>query len=421
MYYRGSSISIGGFFMKRYLLFLKNHISKLILCIVIPFLCFFLGVEIYNKANSYYTATFSVENIEKFEDAKLVDVNLLNEVKASGANGKYENINVEKMIKKGHFSYTVTENSITITTKYKYYDEFFLSSSNSLSTRAKMFVKDTVLKVAGENKITFSNSKDIVELHNYQNKWAIAGIGTGTFFILTIVASIIIFFKVKDKEVAIEDEYDNVTLFKTCFHKEYWKQAINPFHKVKDITLVAMLFALMMVSKLIPIPSGFGNLGLSFTYLFFATVAMIYGPIYGFIIGVFSDIIGFFINSTGMFNLGYTLQAALTGFIYGICLYRRKVTFGRVLVSRILVNYLMNVLLGSILFVFVFYYTPGEMSNAEFFEKVKYYILLLSLPKNTIYLLPQSLLLFAVLKVITPVLARYRIIDKKMIVRSKKA
>ena len=61
------------------------------------------------------------------------------------------------------------------------------------------------------------------------------------------------------------------------------------------------------------------------------------------------------------------------------------------------------------------------MSNAEFFEKVKYYILLLSLPKNTIYLLPQSLLLFAVLKVITPVLARYRIIDKKMIVRSKKA
>ena len=46
---------------------------------------------------------------------------------------------------------------------------------------------------------------------------------------------------------------------------------------------------------------------------------MIYGPIYGFVIGVFSDVIGFLLfPSEGFFHLGYTLQAALTGFIYGI-------------------------------------------------------------------------------------------------------
>ena len=80
--------------------------------------------------------------------------------------------------------------------------------------------------------------------------------------------------------------------------------------------MIAMLFALMLVCKLIPIPGGFGSLGIGFTYLFFSVTCMIYGPVYGFVIGAVLDILGFFMPNGGgpIFHLGYTLQTALTGF-----------------------------------------------------------------------------------------------------------
>ena len=48
--------------------------------------------------------------------------------------------------------------------------------------------------------------------------------------------------------------------------------------------------------------------------------------------GIFSDILGFVLTGSngGVFNLGYTLQAAMTGFIYGICLYKSKISFSKV-------------------------------------------------------------------------------------------
>ena len=143
-----------------------------------------------------------------------------------------------------------------------------------------------------------------------------------------------------------------------------------------------MLFALMLICKLISLPSGFGNLGISFTYLFFAIISMIYGPIYGAVVGIFSDIIGFFIDSNGgMFNLGYTLQASLTGFIYGLCLFKRKFPFKNALVSRVFVNMLINTIMGSFLFIFVMYFDPS-MTGKEYMSLVKSYMTLLVLPKN---------------------------------------
>lgn len=204
-------------------------------------------------------------------------------------------------------------------------------------------------------------------------------------------------------------------MFKHPFYKSFWKSSVKPLTKVKDITTIAMLFALMLVCKLIPIPSGFGNLGLGITYLFFATIAMIYGPVYGFVIGIFSDIIGFFIDSGGgIFHLGYTLQAALTGFVYGLCFYKTKVTFTKVFVCRLIINILINVIYGSFLYVIVFYpeqiKEPGRLK-----ELYTSYMTLLSLPKNIIWLLPQSLLLYYVLVAIRNPLTKLKLLDKAVL------
>lgn len=402
--------------MKKYFSYLLNNIVKLLVVLIVSFLLSFLTIEFVNQNRAYYQATFEVSNIESFNDELLLEEEFLNEIKNSAE--KYKNIDVEKMLEKKHFTYTKDKNTITIQTKIKYYDDFFLSSSNSVGTRAKMFIKDSVLKIAGEsNEIIFSNPKDIVERQKYINRWNFSFAFTGVALLVELIVSIFLYNKQKEETKYV---YDNETMFASCFHKKYWRLSVNPFVKVKDITVIAMLFALMLASKMLPLPSGFGDLGISFTYLFFAIICMIYGPVYGFVVGVFSDIIGFFMpNGGGIFNFGYTLQAALTGMIYGLFFFKTKVTFTKVLTARILVNFVMNVIYGSFLYIFV-YYVDDTMTLSRYLELVKSYALLLSLPKNIVYLLPQSLLLYYVIKVTLPIFARFNLVNKDMIIRKDK-
>ena len=119
-----------------------------------------------------------------------------------------------------------------------------------------------------------------------------------------------------------------------------------------------------------------------------------------------------------MFNLGYTLQASLTGFIYGLCLFKRKFTFKNALVSRVFVNMLINTVMGSFLFIFVMYFDPS-MTGKEYMSLVKSYMTLLVLPKNVLYLLPQSLLLFVVIRTLLPILVRFNLVNKNIIVKRK--
>ncbi len=409
--------------MKNYFHFLLQNIVRILIILCIAFLSSFIIADVINQKNAYYEAKFEVDDIQQFDTTLLVNENFLNEIKAQGTNEKYKNIDVEKMLKKGDFSYSVEGNIITIQTKFKYYDLFFLSSNNTIGTRAKMFIKDCVLTIASQRcTVTFFDPTNIVKLKNEINRWTVALFTS----LATLIIELVIFFILFKKHQQIIDtssfSYDNETLFSSCFHKKYWKVAFQPISKVKEITTIAMLFALMLASKFIPIPSGFGNLGLSFTYLFFAIIALIYGPVYGFVIGIFSDIIGYFITNSGggMFNLGYTLQAALSGMIYGLCFYKTRVSFSKVLLARFFVNIFMNAIYGSFLFIFVTYVqNDASMTLSSYLEKVKYYALYLSLPKNVLYLLPQSLLLYYVIRAVLPILSRFHLIAKESIVVKK--
>ena len=398
--------------MKNYFKYLYKHIIIITTILIMSFFLPLVSIDIINNQTAYYQAEFTVSDISIFEEEMLIDEDYLNRIKSSAT--KYENIDVEKMLKKEHFQYSVNGNQITITTKVKYYDNFFNSSSLSVGTRAKTFIKDAVIGVAQEHcVVTFNDPQNIVSKNNF--------IANSTFIsLMTLLATSIIGFIISvilfKKNIYFNRrkyEYNNDTTFNTCLHKKYWKLSTKPLIKVKDITTIAMLFSLMMVCKLIPIPSGFGNLGIGLTYLFFAIICMIYGPIYGFIIGIFSDVLGFFLfPSTGFFHLGYTLQAALTGFIYGICFYKTKINFTKVFISRLFVNLLINVVYGSFLYILVFY--PEQTDRYK--ELYSSYVLLMTLPKNLLYLLPQSLLLYYVIKGVLPVLYRFKLVEKDVLI-----
>ena len=109
---------------------------------------------------------------------------------------------------------------------------------------------------------------------------------------------------------------------------------------------------------------------------------MIYGPFVGFFIGVCSDVIGYIIAPSGVFFPPYIIQAALTGMIYGFCFYKTSLSFGKVLLARSLINFFMNVIYGSFCFGWMYGYSK---------EVIFSYMLLVSLPKNIVSLLPQAL------------------------------
>lgn len=386
----------------------------ILMCFIFSFCFGYLVGNIYNHFASYYQCEFKIADNINFDYSLLNNEDFLNEIKLSGLNketnvNKYENINVKKLLDNNDFKIIDKgNNNYVIETPYKYYDVFFVNSSMKLSNRAKTFIRDAIYQIADKDNVTFSNPNDIVEIKNDINP-IIVSIGTSligtvaTFAIITLI----FFKKIEKEDIFI---YDNINTYRTIFHRSYWIDAAKSVRKTKDITTISLIFALILLCKYIPLPSGFGDLGLSFTYLFIALAGLIYGPIYGFFIGTMSDVLGFFINSSGYFFWGYTLQAALCGMIYGLFFYKTKVNFSKVLMCRLIINIFMNALWGSMCYTIVF--TTFPAFSSQFNEFLFTYASILSLPKNIIYLVPQSLFLFYFIKVVSPILFRQKLINK---------
>lgn len=74
--------------------------------------------------------------------------------------------------------------------------------------------------------------------------------------------------------------------------------------------------------------------------------AMLFGPVVGGIMGGVTDILKFIIKPTGPFLIGYTVSAMLGPIIYGIMLYRKPISFWRILISKAVVAVLINLLFG---------------------------------------------------------------------------
>ena len=302
------------------------------------------------------------------------------------------NIDINKLISNDDIKIIQDNDNYHLLTKSRYYDNFFFSSNKTVSTRAKMFIKE--LLVTFDDSVSFSYD-NIYITKNSANIYLVGGI---TSLVLTIsyLTYLIINNQKLYEQIITTDKEKEITIFS----KSYWQSALNAFSKTKNIVIIAMLFALMMISKLFSIPTGFADLRISFTYVFFALISMMYGPIAGLVIGLFSDTLGFFIFPNGAsFFFPYTIQAILSGFIYGICLYKKEAKLENVFFARLLINMIMNVLWGSLCFGWLYNYDLSTTCA---------YMLMYSLPKNLIWLIPQTLVLYITLKACRPIINRNR-------------
>ena len=389
----------------------KKHLIKIItitlLSLLISFISGFFVSNLINNANGYYQASFTYEGNKDLN--QIIDKEYLQSIKDTNKTN-YASINISSLVDKKDISITKEgTNYYTITTKAHYYSTFFYSAKKRVDTRARTFIKLALTTYIEEGEtITFDDPDKIVTLKNTHSPYIGGCIG----LIGGIFASLIFIAYSKDKkENSIED---NKTLFHTPFHKEYWKNSLTIFKDTKKMVVLAMLFSLLLVSKFITIPSGFGELGIKFGFIFLSLIALIYGPAVSLIIGALSDIVGYYITpQNGPMFIGYTIQACLSCFVYSLCFFRTKITFTKVLISHLIVNMLFNVILGSFLQAFI-YIQMGTISPEIYMQTVSVYMLTFELPKNIVYLIPQTMLLFIIFKSLIPVLSRYKLIDSKI-------
>ena len=86
-------------------------------------------------------------------------------------------------------------------------------------------------------------------------------------------------------------------------------------------------------------------------------------------------------------------------------IYKKRITLMNCITARVVVNLFVNVGLGSIWWKTIY--------NLNW-EAYQTYVLLTSLPKNVLYLLPQSILLYLLFKAIAKPLSSFGLIDERI-------
>lgn len=399
--------------MINYLKNIKNHIL-LIITLGLIFSC--LGVMfayyIYNPLHENYIINYIVEeSCLNITEDYIIEVK--NKIEEDRINNSYEENGIIKY-PYSSFSYidinkvakytTVTyKNGIyTITSRCNLYSSWqqarrFLTNMIELSS-------ESVLYELNDNYVLNDISKDIESSILIKTK----GIDEYKLFIclfiiIFLLSSIVI--SILNKFNILKDiEINNDNIYKTPFHFKFFKESFNHLHNLRSIIMISILISLNIILSLITIPSGFSTLGLSFSYIILALVGLMYGPSISLIVGFLVDILGYLVKPDGIFFFGYTISSMLGCFVYSLCLYKTKITFTKCLFARLIINIFINSFLGT-----YWWWIINDMTIS-----FKTYLLTISLPKNIVYLIPQSIILFLAIKSLVIPISRFGIIDEEI-------
>ncbi len=105
-----------------------------------------------------------------------------------------------------------------------------------------------------------------------------------------------------------------------------FKKSAMELKSIRCLVVTALLIALELVIKQFTIKVT-PDLKISFAFLAKSSVGMLYGPTVGFLAGGVSDVISFFLKPQGQaFSPMFTLQECLAGMIYGLFLYKMRMS-----------------------------------------------------------------------------------------------
>ncbi|MCL1807941.1 MAG: folate family ECF transporter S component [Oscillospiraceae bacterium] len=165
-------------------------------------------------------------------------------------------------------------------------------------------------------------------------------------------------------------------------------------YELRYLILAGLFVALDIIcTRFLPayfLPPGTFLVRVGLQALIFALAGWTIGPGWAMGMGMASDVVGVLINptGTGQFFPGYTLTAGLSGLMYGLILYKRKPHLLRVVLAAAAHMLLIALPLTSLWFMMQGYY-PSFWSSFW-----------LALPYRAALILPYSLLIFGLQKVL---------------------
>ncbi len=157
------------------------------------------------------------------------------------------------------------------------------------------------------------------------------------------------------------------------------------FGSIASLAVCGMLVALEVILGFFTVPVS-PLLKIGFAFLPVAACGMLFGPVAGGIAGALGDVVSYLIQPTGPYFPGFTLNGFISGFVYGMFLYRRPVTLPRSFAAKAVITVVISLLLNP-LWLSVLY-------GKAFFAVVSARIV-----TNLIELPVDAAILFAVLKV----------------------
>jgi ECF transporter S component (folate family) len=117
--------------------------------------------------------------------------------------------------------------------------------------------------------------------------------------------------------------------------------------QVSRITIISFMIALeVIMTRLLSVNTPLIRISLGFLPI--VVVAIFYGPMFSTIAYMIGDIVGALLFPTGAFFPGFTLSAGLTGLIFGVFLYGKKVNIKTAIPVAVLVMLIPNMLLNNI-------------------------------------------------------------------------
>ena len=131
------------------------------------------------------------------------------------------------------------------------------------------------------------------------------------------------------------------------FSREYWRSSFAKLKDLRYLTLIAFFIALKYILNNFRIPVG-ENLNIMFSYIPTALEALVVGPGAAMVSAVITDLLTGVLSGYGPFFPGYMLSKMMSSLLFGLFFYRRKIRFLDVLAAKALVNYVVNVGLGSL-------------------------------------------------------------------------
>ena len=110
---------------------------------------------------------------------------------------------------------------------------------------------------------------------------------------------------------------------------------------------------------------------------------------------------GFILQPTGDFFPGYTLSTMAGVLVYALCFYRARITVWRLVLANLLVNVVVNAVMGTLWTVMV----RGGVYWAWFIP---------SLGKNLVTIIPKAAVLYVLFQALLPILQRMNLIPKQV-------